>query len=187
MLGDHLAAARAARSSRSSRSSRSPPPAPAAPSVPSAAAAQTVGARVVRVVDGDTLKVRLSTGAIVSVRLIGIDTPETHQRGTPVECGGPQATARMKKLALRSGSGRTVDLTSDPTRDRVDRFGRRLAYVSARGVDFGRTMVASGWAKTYVYRRAFQRVAAYRRAQASAKAAYRGVWRACGGDYHRAR
>ena len=160
---------------------------PAAPAPPPTASAQRLKARVIRVIDGDTLKVRLATARVVTVRLIGIDSPETRKPGTPVECGGPQATARMKRLALRSGVGRTVVLTSDPTQDRTDRFGRLLAYVDAGGVDFGRAMIASGWARTYVYGRPFARVAGYRKAQASASAAKRGVRRACGGNYHRAR
>ena len=79
-------------------------------------------------------------------------------------------------------------LTSDPTQDRTDRYGRLLAYVDAGGVDFGRTMVASGWA-THLRLRAGRSRAwpSYRRAQASATAAKRGVRRACGGDFHRAR
>ncbi len=162
-------------------------PAPAAQPPAAPAAAQRVKARVIRVIDGDTLKVRLATGRIATVRLIGIDTPETRKPGTAVECGGPQATARMRRLALRSGGGRTVVLTSDTTQDRSDRYGRMLAYVGAQGVDFGRAMVASGWAQTYVYERPFARVAAYRKAQASATAANRGVQRACGGDFHRTR
>ena len=157
-----------------------PPPAPAP-------AARPATARVVRVVDGDTLKVRLTTGPIVTVRLIGIDTPETRKPGTPVQCGGPNATARMRTLAFRNGTGRSVTLSSDPTQDRTDRYGRTLAYVDAGGVDLGRSMIASGWAKSYVYDSAFERVSTYRRAQASARSAGRGVWRRCGGNFHRAR
>ena len=48
-------------------------------------------------------------------------------------------------------------------------------------------MISSGWATTYVYDREFARVATYRRAQASARAAKRGVPRKCGGDFHSAR
>ncbi|MEJ7798714.1 MAG: thermonuclease family protein [Solirubrobacteraceae bacterium] len=147
--------------------------------------AQTAKARVVRVIDGDTLKVRLSIGKTINVRLIGIDTPETRKPGTPVQCGGRDATARMKKLALRNGRGRLVTLTSDPTQDFSDGFGRLLAYVNGSGVDFGRTMISSGWAKTYVFESDFQRVAKYRSAQASAKPAKRGAWRKCGGNFHR--
>jgi endonuclease YncB( thermonuclease family) len=170
-----------------------PPPAPVTPPPPlpasSTAAAVTAKARVVRVIDGDTLKVKLATGQTVTVRLIGIDTPETVKPGTAVECGGRDATARMKKLALRNGVGRSVTLTSDPTQDAVDRYGRVLAYVDGDGADFGRSLVSSGWAKTYVYGQGFRRVGAYRRAQASARKARpgRGVWRTCGGNFHRAR
>lgn len=157
--------------------------------LPQAAApvAPKVKARVVRVIDGDTLKVRLTTAQTVTVRLIGIDTPETRKPGTPVECGGPDATARMKKLAVRNGRGRLVALQADATQDRVDRFGRLLAYVSAGDTDLGREMVASGWAKVYVFKNDFQRVTTYRSAQASVRAARRGVWRKCGGAFHRAR
>ena len=149
--------------------------------------AQTAKARVVRVIDGDTLKVRLATGQSATVRLIGIDTPETRKPGTAVQCGGADATARMKKLALRKGRGRSVTLTTDPTQDVFDTYGRLLAYVSAGGSDVGRSMVASGWAKVYVFKTDFRRVATYRKAQASVKAAKRGVWRKCGGNFHRAR
>ncbi|HEV7806874.1 MAG TPA: thermonuclease family protein [Solirubrobacteraceae bacterium] len=144
-------------------------------------------ARVIRVIDGDTLKVRLAGGTAATVRLIGIDTPETSKPGTPIECGGLDATARMKKLALRRGIGLSVSLRTDPTQDGSDRFGRLLAYVTRAGVDFGRTMVLSGWATSYVYETSFQRVVAYGHAQSAAKAAPRGVWRSCGGDFHRRR
>src|SRR3954468_17048446 len=73
---------------------------------------------VTRVVDGDTLHVRTSAGREVKVRLLGIDTPETHRPGTPVECGGRQASASMARLAPR---GARVTLATDPTQDRVDR------------------------------------------------------------------
>ncbi len=93
----------------------------------------------------------------------------------------------MKKLAFRNGVGRTITLTTDPTQDLIDRFDRLLAYVEGAGVDFGRSMISSGWAKVYVFKRDFVRVTSYRRAQRSAKADKRGVWRKCGGNFHRAR
>ena len=57
-----------------------------------AAAAARTPATVTRVVDGDTLIVRLADGRRPRVRLIGIDTPESVRPDTPVACGGPQAT-----------------------------------------------------------------------------------------------
>ena len=167
--------------------SHTPASGPTAAPPAAAPAGLTAVARVVRVIDGDTLKVRLTSGPTVTVRLIGIDTPETRRPATPVECGSPDATARMKQLAFSRGIGRIVDLMSDPTQDRLDRYGRVLAYVRGGGVDLGRSMISSGWARTYVFRRDFARVGTYRRAQASARAASRGVWRKCGGNFHRAR
>ena len=168
-----------------------PPPLAVAPPPPRSPTLSTVQpGRVTRVIDGDTLKVRL-TGAVaegetVTVRLIGIDTPETRKPGTRVECGGLKATARMKRLAFINGRARAVDLTTDPTHGASDRFGRRLFYVSTRTrLDFGRAMISSGWAKTYVFKREFDRLPAYRRAESAARAARRGVWRRCAGNFHR--
>jgi micrococcal nuclease len=168
----------------------SPPPpvtptAPPPPPPPPPATVLNVPARVTSVIDGDTLKVRFADGTQATVRLIGIDTPETRKPGTPVQCGGRDATARMKRLALRNGKGRSVRITTDPTQVLTDRYGRLLAYVSAGTTDFGRAMVASGWAKTYVYGVDFQRVRAYRSAQRSAKSARKGVHRTCAGNFHR--
>ncbi len=141
----------------------------------------TTTARVDDVIDGRTLKVRLPAGEIVDVALIGIDSPQTGRPGSRGECAALDATARMRKLAFGNATGPIVRLQTDPTQDRVDRSDRLLVYVSARGVDFGRTMIASGLAKVHGSERDFVRLTSYRKAQASAKAAKRGVWRRCGG------
>jgi micrococcal nuclease len=142
------------------------------------------GARVVRVVDGDTIRVSIG-GRERSVRLLGIDTPETHRPGTPVECGGPQATAHLKALL----PPRTpVTLEPDPGQDRVDRYGRLLAYVrlpSGRLAE--EAQLSAGWATVYVYdQRPVARDPAFRRAAAAARSGRRGVWAACGGRFHTA-
>src|SRR4030088_743749 len=72
---------------------------------------------VTRVVDGDTLRVSLG-GRERYVRLLGIDTPETHRPGTPIECGGPEASASMARLVP---PGTQVRLATGPTQDAVDR------------------------------------------------------------------
>lgn len=162
---------------------------------PVAGAAQVAArqpARVDRVIDGDTLKVRLPDGRRKTVRVLGIDTPETKKPDTPVECGGPQASAAMARLALRGGGpgakGRDVVLVRDPSGDREDRFGRVLAYVDADGVDLGERQVADGWATVYAFQgRRFQRRARYERAQDRAQAERRGSWSACEGDFHSSR
>jgi endonuclease YncB( thermonuclease family) len=146
-------------------------------------------ARIVRVVDGDTLKVRLRSGGRRTVRLIGIDTPETRRPGSPVECGGRQATRRMTSMAFRKKrrrgrrAGHAVRLRTDPTQDRTDRYGRLLAYVDrvSDRRDLGLAMVRSGWATTYVYGGTpFLRFERYARAERRAEAAGRGIWSRCG-------
>jgi micrococcal nuclease len=143
------------------------------------------GARVVRVVDGDTIRVAVG-GREESVRLLGIDTPETHRPGTPIECGGPQASASMEALAP---PGTPVTLESDPTQDRRDRYGRMLAYVRLPDGRLAEdAQLAAGWATVYVYaNRPVSQDAGFRRAQSAARAGGRGVWGVCGGDFHSSR
>lgn len=139
-------------------------------------------ARVVRAVDGDTLKVSVG-GRLQSVRVLGIDTPETHRPGTPIECGGPEASAAMASLVR----GRPlVRLERDRTQARVDRYGRLLAYVRLPdGRSVGSEQVRAGWAMAYVYGgRPVARYGALRRLEASARAGRRGVWGLCGGRFH---
>lgn len=143
--------------------------------------ARVIRARIVSVTDGDTVKVRYGRKRR-TVRIIGIDTPETKRPGVGVECGGPQASANLARLAPR---GARVLLRTDPTQATTDRYGRLLAYLGRKGRDLGRAQVASGWAKTSVYAgKPFQRTAAYRRSQAKAKRLGRGVHGKCGGDFH---
>lgn len=129
--------------------------------------------RVVRVIDGDTVDVRLSRNqAIVRVRLIGIDSPERAQR-----CRYRAATRAATRLLPRRTR---VTLISDPSQDRVDRYGRVLRYVVKGRTDVNRVMVRTGQAKVYVYDRTpFRRVASYRKVQRTAQRADRGVWGSC--------
>ena len=146
--------------------------------------------RIVSVTDGDTVKVRLGDGRRRTVRLIGIDTPETVKPNVPVECGGKAASAAMRKLALQRRRGRLVGrpatLIDDPSQGRTDRFGRTLAYVEVGGRDIGRALVSAGWAAVYVYSTPFARLAGYQAAADTAKATPAGVWSRCGGDFHSA-
>ena len=53
--------------------------------------------RVTKVIDGDTIRVRLGS-TMETVRLIGVNTPETKAPNKPVECFGPEASARTHEL-----------------------------------------------------------------------------------------
>jgi len=135
---------------------------------------------VVDVVDGDTIKVEVD-GERVTVRVLGIDTPETRAPGTPVQCFGREATARAEALL----DGQQVRLTTDPTQDRYDRYDRLLAYVwLADGSLFEWAMVADGFAHEYTYDLPYRYQVELREAERSAREAGRGLWASatCAGD-----
>jgi endonuclease YncB( thermonuclease family) len=125
------------------------------------------------VVDGDTIDIR-ARGREIRVRLIGIDTPEVFGGS---ECGGPEASAAMKRIA----EGKRVALATDPSQDRRDRYGRLLAYVRLiRGPSLQVSILTEGWAKVYVFERPFRKLERFRRAEQAAQAAGRGAWSLCG-------
>lgn len=126
---------------------------------------------VVSVSDGDTLSVRTPSGTVEKIRMIGIDTPEVYGG---VECGGRQASAAMKRLAVG-----TVTVTADPTQKRRDHYGRLLAYVDRGHRDLGLAMVRRGLASAYPYDGPFRRYPAYRRAERKARSSGTGSWRSC--------
>lgn len=148
-----------------------PPPPPTPIPTPTTVIRDQV--RVVRVTDGDTIKVRFPGGQQASVRLIGIDTPEVHGR---VECGGRAASRSAKKLLP---IGTRVTLTSDPTQDLEDRYGRQLRYVHKGSTDIGRRQLQLGHAHVYVLQSSFQRLGAYQKAENGARLALRGMWAQC--------
>ena len=98
--------------------SGSPTGPPGAQAGPSPAA--PTQATVERVVDGDTIRV----GGGTSVRMIGVDAPESAALGRPVECFGPEASTALAGLLPL---GTRLVLVADA--QAADRFGRNLAYV----------------------------------------------------------
>jgi len=129
-------------------------------------------AEVASVTDGDTLDLITPSGRNETVRLIGIDTPEVYGG---VECGGPVASATMKRLATDAA----VTVRTDPTQDLRDRYGRLLAYVNKGSLDLGKAMISRGLASAYVYDTVFLRFPGYDRAEQRAKDADRGSWDHC--------
>jgi micrococcal nuclease len=101
-------------------------------------------AQVTRVVDGDTIEVEIG-GVEYDVRYIGIDTPETVHPSKPVECFGPEASARNKELVR----GKTVGLEKDVSE--TDRFGRLLRYVWVGEEMVNAVLVRDGYAQSSTY------------------------------------
>ncbi|MGI8681634.1 MAG: thermonuclease family protein [Mycobacteriales bacterium] len=127
---------------------------------------------VLDVVDGDTLTVRRA-GTVVTVRLLGVDTPETVDPDEPGQCYGPEAAARAGELL----TGQRVWLETDPSQDRVDRYGRELAYVWLPGDRLvNLQLLTDGYAREYTHTLPYAHQAAFRAAEAAAVAAQRGLW-----------
>jgi micrococcal nuclease len=140
---------------------------------------RSVEARVVRVVDGDTIVAQVD-GHDTYVRYIGVDTPETVKPGTPVQCFGPQASAENHRLV----EGRAVRLVFD--RERRDVYGRLLAYVylpAAKGSGGSRfvnaTLVRGGWARTLTIAPNTAHAPLFNRLEQRAGKAGRGLWGKC--------
>ncbi len=131
-------------------------------------------ARVERVVDGDTIKVRID-GREETVRYIGVDTPETKKPGTPVQCFGKRASA--ENAALVGGERVRLVAGAEPR----DRYGRLLAYVHREHDDLfvNERLLRGGFARTLTIAPNDRFAARFRRAEDSARAAGAGLWEQC--------
>lgn len=130
---------------------------------------------VVRAVDGDTIRVTRD-GQEISVRLIGIDTPETVAQDQPIECFGPEASARTKELV----TGQSVWLEYDAASGETDKYGRTLAYVWISPESMlNELLVREGLAEEYTYSDEYHHQETLQRAEQMARAAGTGLWTAC--------
>jgi micrococcal nuclease len=136
-----------------------------------------IAAQVTHVVDGDTIDVSVAGGAPERVRLLGIDTPETVKPNTPVQCFGPEASARTKALLP---PGTAVVLQRDA--EARDRYGRLLAYVWRRrdGLFVNRSLVTDGFARILSIEPNIAHRSDLGAARAEAATAGRGLWGTCG-------
>jgi micrococcal nuclease len=130
--------------------------------------------QVVRVVDGDTIRVRLGDRT-ERVRYIGVDTPESVKPGTPVQCYAKRAAAANAALV----AGRRVRLVGDV--EHRDRYGRLLAYVyrTADGAFVNALLVRDGYARTLTIAPNVAHAAEFARLARTARSAGRGLWRTC--------
>jgi micrococcal nuclease len=138
----------------------------------SGVAGDRVEATVSRVVDGDTIHVSIS-GQDVTIRLIGIDTPETVAPGQPIECFGPESS----RFTTRQLTGEPIELEYD--RDLIDPFDRTLAYVWLDGRLFNETLVERGYAEATSYPPNTSHQDVLDAAEVDARRANRGLWGAC--------
>ncbi len=136
--------------------------------------------KVVKVIDGDTVQVLLN-GQTQTLRLIGINTPETVDPRKPVECFGREASNKAKEIL----DGKIVYLEFDPSQGTYDKYNRRLSYIFlADGTSFNKLMIREGFAYEYTYDNKYKYQEEFRSAQIEAEKNKKGLWAdgACSGD-----
>jgi micrococcal nuclease len=143
----------------------------ASPSAEASASAQLY--QVTKVVDGDTFKVEID-GKVETVRIVGVNTPETVDPRSAVECFGKEASARANALL----KDQRVSLEQDVTQQNRDRYGRllRFAFLSD-GSDIGLRLIQEGYAEESLYSsKPHKYHQQYVNAEALAKTEKRGLW-----------
>ena len=129
------------------------------------------------VVDGDTVDIDID-GREERVRLVGINTPETHMATGAPECFGSEAFAFTRSLLPAGTEVRLV-------RDVVGRddYGRLLAYVYRREDDLfvNEALVAGGYARPLSIGPNTAHRDRFVAAASAANAADLGLWASCGG------
>ena len=150
--------------------------APASSSGPTPSTVVAPNATVIDVADGDTIVVRVA-GQRETVRLIGIDTPETKDPDEPVQCFGPEATEATEALLPR-GTPVRLERDAEPR----DQYGRLLAYVyRTDGTFVNLELAEQGLADVLSIAPNTAHAGELRAAVDAARAAGRGLWGACAG------
>ena len=126
-------------------------------------------ARVVRVIDGDTIEVDLN-GGLYNVRYIGIDTPETKHPTRGVEPYGLEAAERNRQLV----EGKTVYLEKDVSE--MDKYDRLLRYVYVDDVMVNAVLVQEGYAQVSTYPPDVKYTEEFLKLQRQAREEGRGLW-----------
>ncbi len=143
-------------------------------SSPPAAEAQPT---IADVIDGDTVVVVLA-GRRETVRLLGIDTPETVHPTLPQQCFGAEASAALHNLLP---AGTTVRLERDA--QARDHYGRLLLYLYRHDDDLfvNEWLVEQGLADTSFYEPNTAFASTLREARRRARTSGAGLWGSCEG------
>jgi len=127
---------------------------------------------VVKVVDGDTLSVSID-GKTQTLRLIGIDTPETVHPSKPVECFGIEASNKAKEVL----NYQSVRIEKDATQGDYDKYNRLLAYVFLKdGTNFNQMMIEEGYAYEYTYNSVYKYQSEFKQVEEQARTLKKGLW-----------
>jgi len=127
---------------------------------------------VVKVVDGDTIHV-VADEKKQTVRMIGVDTPESVDPRRPVQCFGDKASEKTRELLLN----KKVRLESDPTQGDTDNYKRLLRYVFLEdGTNVNILLIEQGFGHQYTYNKPYKYREEFIKAEVEARESKRGLW-----------
>lgn len=130
--------------------------------------------QVTEFIDGDTIAVNMD-GTVEKIRMIGVDTPETHDPRKSIQCYGEAAANFTKQLI----GGNRVRLEADPTNTNRDRYNRLLRYVYLPDQTLvNAEIIKQGYGFAYTYF-PFTKIDEFEATEAEAKASNRGLWASC--------
>ena len=137
---------------------------------------QSYPTSVTAVIDGDTITAMVD-GKKMSIRLIGIDTPESSTSARPEECGGEEASQFLRSILPR---GTPILLTRD--KELLDPYDRLLAYVFRKsdGLFVNLAIAKYGMASELSFPPNTRYATHIRKAVTAARTSGAGVWGLCG-------
>ncbi len=131
--------------------------------------------KVKDVIDGDTLVVKVDQ-KLVTIRMLGVDTPETVDPRKPTQCFGLQASDKTKEMLL----GYFVAIETDKSQPILDKYGRVLAYIYRNdGLFMNEYLIKEGYAREYTYGKAYQKKKEFEKIEKEASEAKKGLWGFC--------
>lgn len=153
------------------KSSAAKPPVPPAKKASPATSANQVEVTLVSTIDGDTIKVN-ENGKAETIRYLLIDTPEEKKPGTCVEPFAMDAAKRNEEI-LKSGK---ITLEFEE-KNKIDKYGRTLAYVFVNGNSVQETLLKEGYARVaYIYYPPYKYLSKFQADDRTAKSQRLRIW-----------
>ena len=122
--------------------------------------------KVYSVIDGDTFRYRKEDGSLQSVRLLGVDAPESNTaRYRTTECFWKEAKNYLTNLI----KNQYVTLEYDSSSASSDAYGRMLAYVYLDWKLVNETLIAEWYAKEYTYKTEYSHQSDFKQAEENAR------------------
>ena len=135
--------------------------------------------KVYSVIDWDTFRYRKEDWSLQSVRLLGVDAPESNTaRYRTTECFWKEAKNYLTSLI----KNQYVTLEFDPDSASSDAYGRMLAYVYLNWKLVNETLIAEWYAKEYTYKTSYSHQSDFKQAEENARKSEKWLWSAstCG-------